>query len=212
MTRAAAEVSASKEDLLIAQTNVAQQEIVLKNALSRNGMENTWLDDVHIIPLDHIEVPKTEEVRPMQDLIEEALANRPEIEQSKINLESQKILLKGDKNGLLPTLSGLCRVHQQRFGGPVNPLYNGCCGSPTRTSWAAPGTVSRADLPPQFSELLGGLLAEHSVPQPRGAGRLRDRPAAAAADASLQLQRADQPGARGREDRRDRPAAGARAV
>jgi len=56
VTRAAAEVSSSKEDLLIAQTNVSQQEIVLKNALSRNGIENTWLDEVHIIPLDHIEI------------------------------------------------------------------------------------------------------------------------------------------------------------
>src|SRR5213078_2304882 len=68
VTRPAAEVSSSKEDLLIAQTNVAQQEIVLKNALSRNGIENTWLDDVHIVPLDHIEIPKAEEVRPVQDL------------------------------------------------------------------------------------------------------------------------------------------------
>ena len=65
VTRAAAEVSASKEDLLIAQTNLSQQEIVLKNALNRNSMQNAWLDDVHIIPLDHIEVPKTEEIRPV---------------------------------------------------------------------------------------------------------------------------------------------------
>ena len=88
VTRAAAEVSQSKEDLLIAQTNVQQQEIVLKNALNRNGMQNTWLDDVHIVPLDHIEIPKADEVRPVQDLVEEALTHREEIEQSKINLES----------------------------------------------------------------------------------------------------------------------------
>src|ERR1019366_4322132 len=79
VTRAAAEVSASKEDLLIAQTNLAQQEIVLKNALNRNSMQNVWLDDVHIIPLDHIEVPKTEEIRPVADLIQEAVESRLEI-------------------------------------------------------------------------------------------------------------------------------------
>ena len=38
VTRAEAEVSQSKEDLLISQTNVAQQEMILKNALSRNGI------------------------------------------------------------------------------------------------------------------------------------------------------------------------------
>ncbi len=42
-TRAAAEVSSAKENLLIAQTNVAQQETVLKNALSRNGIVSQTL-------------------------------------------------------------------------------------------------------------------------------------------------------------------------
>jgi outer membrane protein TolC len=130
VTRAAAEVSVSKEDLLIAQTNVAQQEIVLKNALSRNGLENAWLDDVHIVPLDHIEVPKEEEITPVQDLIQEALANRLEVERSRTNLESQKILIKGDRNALLPSLSGFLEFTHHGLAGPPNPLYNGCCGLP----------------------------------------------------------------------------------
>src|ERR1051326_4265510 len=71
VTRAAASVSASKEDLLIAQTNVAQQETVLKNALSRNGVESAWLDEVHVIPIDHIEVPKTENFKPTTELVKQ---------------------------------------------------------------------------------------------------------------------------------------------
>jgi outer membrane protein len=130
VTRAAAEVSASKEDLLIAQTNLAQQEIVLKNALNRNSMQNVWLDDVHIIPLDRIEVPKTEEIRPVADLIQEAVENRLEIERSKINLDSSKILLKGDKNGLLPNLQAFAELTNHGLAGPSNPLYNNCCGAP----------------------------------------------------------------------------------
>jgi outer membrane protein TolC len=130
VTRAAAEVSASKEDLLIAQTNLAQQEIVLKNALNRNSMQNVWLDDVHIIPLDHIEVPKTEEIRPVMDLIQEAQENRLEIERSKINLDSSKILLKGDRNGMLPYLQAFAELTNHGLAGPANPLYNNCCGAP----------------------------------------------------------------------------------
>ena len=125
VTRAAAQVSASKEDLLIAQTNVAQQEIVLKNALNRNGMENTWLDDVHIIPLDRIEVPPTEEIRPVQDLIQEALTNRQDILQGKLNVESAKFLSKGDKNTLLPSLSAFAELTNHGLAGPANPLYEG---------------------------------------------------------------------------------------
>jgi len=125
VTRAAAALSAAKENLLIAQTNVAQQEIVLKNALTRNGAESAWLDDVHIVPLDHIEIPPTETLKPNAELIQTALANRPEIEQMRINLLSQELLLKGDKNGLLPSLSAFAELTNSGLAGPVNPLSNG---------------------------------------------------------------------------------------
>jgi outer membrane protein len=125
LTRAAAAVSSSKEDLLFAQTNVAQQEIVLKNALSRNAIQNAWLDEVHIIPLDHIVVPKADELAPVPELIEEALTKRPEIDQAKLNLQSQEIMLKGDRNGLLPSLQAFADFTNHGLSGPVNPLYNG---------------------------------------------------------------------------------------
>jgi outer membrane protein TolC len=130
VTRAAAQVSASQEDLLIAQTNVAQQEIVLKNALSRRGVERTALEDIHIVPLDHIEIPPSAEVRPVQDLIQEAVANRVEIEQNKLNVENQKTLLKGTKNNLLPSLTGFAELTNNGLAGPVNSLYTNCCGAP----------------------------------------------------------------------------------
>ncbi len=130
VTRAAAGMSSSKEDLLIAQTNVAQQEIVLKNALSRNGIENTWLDEVHIIPLDHFEIPKSDEIRPVQDLLQDALSRRLEIERGKVNVQSQKVMIQGDRNGLLPSLSAFAEFTNHGLSGPANPLYNNCCGDP----------------------------------------------------------------------------------
>jgi outer membrane protein TolC len=125
LTRAAAAVSSSKEDLLFAQTNVAQQEIVLKNALSRNAIQNVWLDEVHIVPLDHLVVPKTDELKPVPELVDEAFANRPEIDQAKLNMQSQEIMLKGDRNGLLPSLQAFADFTNHGLSGPVNPLYNG---------------------------------------------------------------------------------------
>jgi outer membrane protein TolC len=130
VTRAAAAVSAAKGDLLIAQTNVSQQETVLKNALSRSGSDSAWLESAHIVPLDHIEVPKTEDIRPAQELIVSAIENRPELEQTRINLESNKILIKGDRNGMLPSLSAFAELTNNGLSGTANPLYNNCCGSP----------------------------------------------------------------------------------
>jgi outer membrane protein TolC len=141
VTRAAAEASASKEDLLIAQTNVQQQEMVLKNAISRNGAESAWLDDVHIIPLDHIEVPATEDLKPTPELVQDALASRMEIEQDKINIDSQKILLNGDKNGLLPTLQAFAEFTNHGLAGPPNPTYNGCCGTPDAYFFGGNGNI-----------------------------------------------------------------------
>lgn len=130
VTRAAAQVSVSKQDLLIAQTNVQQQEIVLKNALSRNAMANAWLDDVHIVPLDPIVVPTTDETRPLQDLLSEAMGTRVEIDQAKVNIDSQKIAIRGTRNGLLPTLSAFMELTNNGLSGPVNSVYNGESGAP----------------------------------------------------------------------------------
>ncbi len=125
VTAAEAAVSAAKEDLLIAQTNVAQQETVLKNALSRTGSNNAWLDEVHIVPLDRIEIPRTDDPRPASELIHSALTNRPDIEQSRINLDSSRVFLKGSKNNLLPSLSAFADLQNEGLAGPANPAYNG---------------------------------------------------------------------------------------
>jgi outer membrane protein len=122
VTRAAAEVSSAKENLLIAQTNVAQQETVLKNALSRNGVTSPWLDEVHVIPLDSIKVPEKEDLKPTAELVNQALQTRPELEQARITLESFKINLAGTRNALLPTLNAFAEFTNNGLAGAANPL------------------------------------------------------------------------------------------
>ena len=122
VTRAQAEVSSTKENLLIAQTNVSQQEIVLKNAVSRNGVASPELDEVHVIPLDQIVVPEKEDLKPTPELIEQALKTRTELEQARITLESYKINLAGTKNGLLATLSAFAEFTNNGLSGDPNAL------------------------------------------------------------------------------------------
>jgi outer membrane protein TolC len=141
VTRTGAAVSAAKEALLIAQSNVSQQEIVLKNALNRNAMTSAWLDEIHVIPLDRIEVPKTDEVRPIQDLVQEALKNRADMETANINLDNRKILLKGTRNNLLPSLQAFADVNNTGLAGPANALYQNCCGAPNPYFLGGTGTA-----------------------------------------------------------------------
>jgi outer membrane protein TolC len=90
--------------------------------LSRTGIESASLDEVHIIPLDSIVVPEKEDLKPQAQLIQQALENRPEIEQAKVNLESQKIALAGTKNAILPSLQAFADVNNTGLTGIPNPL------------------------------------------------------------------------------------------
>ena len=157
VTRAAAALSAAKGDLLIAQTNVAQQEIVLKNALSRNGVASASVEDAHIITLDQIEIPKSDEVTPVQDLIQEAVSSRLEIEKSKINIESQRIMIKGNRNGLLPNLQAFLEFTNHGLAGPANPFYNNCCGNPNDYFIGGSGTVWGQVLGRNFPDYSAGV-------------------------------------------------------
>jgi outer membrane protein TolC len=120
-------------------------------------MQNVWLDDVHIIPLDRIEVPKTEEIRPATDLIQEAAENRLEVERSKVNLDSSKMLLKGDKNGLLPSLQAFAELTNHGLAGPANPLYNNCCGEPNSYFIGGTGNVLAQILRRNFPDYSAGF-------------------------------------------------------
>ena len=130
VTRAEAQVYASQQDLLISQTNLLQQETVLKNAISRNGVANPELADVHIVPLDTITVPPKDELDPIDQLVQQALAKRIEIAQDKINIDSQQINLKAIRNGLKPTLQLFAELTNNGLAGGANYLAPGTVAPP----------------------------------------------------------------------------------
>ena len=110
VTRAEAEVATDKQNLLVAETNVLQQETILKNSLSKNGVASPSISEVRIVPLDHIAVPAKESLQPMPQMVDEAMNNRSEIQQNKINIESQKINMAGTRNALRPTLQAFAEL------------------------------------------------------------------------------------------------------
>jgi outer membrane protein TolC len=122
VTRAEAQVYSSQQDLLISQTNLLQQEIVLKNALSRNGVASPLLAEVHVVPLDTVEVPPQDELKPLDQLVAEALKRRVEIRQDQINVNSDVISLRGIKSGLKPTLSVFAELTNNGLAGAANYL------------------------------------------------------------------------------------------
>lgn len=121
ITRAEAQLYTSQQDLVVAETNLLQQETILKNALSRNGVANANLADVHIVPLDRIEIPKQDEIPPVEDLFKEALAKRVEVETNRLNIDSNKMNLVGIRNSLRPTLQAFFELTNNGLSGTLTP-------------------------------------------------------------------------------------------
>jgi outer membrane protein TolC len=122
VVRADAEIASRRQTLIAAQARVLQQETILKTALSRTGVASPALAAAHIIPTDRIEIPKQEPITPLQDLTAEAMASRPELAQSRIQLHNQELTIRGSKNGLLPTLDLVASTSNGALAGEPNPL------------------------------------------------------------------------------------------
>jgi len=129
VTRAEAQLYSSQQDLVVSQTNLQQQEIILKNALCRNGIAAAGLENVHLVPLDKIQIPASDELRPLPELVSQALANRPEMLEARINIDSNQLNLVGIKNSLKPTLQAFAELTNNGLSGELNALSAGSPGA-----------------------------------------------------------------------------------
>ena len=75
----------------------------MKNAITKN-MGDPILAVSPVIPTDTLKSNGRYEVRPVEDLIQEALQARPEIAIARINLTNLELQRKSVKNLLRPTL------------------------------------------------------------------------------------------------------------
>jgi outer membrane protein TolC len=128
ITRAEAQLYAAMQDLTIAQTNMLQQATILKNYISRNGVAAAGLSNVRVIPLDPLPAPEQAPVRPIEDLVPDALKNRVEIQQANLNLESNHINLVGIRNSLKPSFNVFAELTNNGLTGELTPLGAGVPG------------------------------------------------------------------------------------
>lgn len=122
IVRAEAQVASSQQSLTIAETQLLQQETVLKNVLSRTGVASPLLAEARVVPTDQIRVPATESIEPIQDLVAKAMENRPELAQTRVQMENAKIGLAGTKSALRPTLDLVGTLQNNGLAGQVNTL------------------------------------------------------------------------------------------
>jgi outer membrane protein TolC len=139
--RAEAEVSRRAQDLTVARTNLQLQELLMKNALTRN-LDDPVLASIPVIPADRLENTQVAPARPVEDLIAEALHDRPELLESDIDLINRQITRQAAKNNLLPSLSLVGFYGGSGLAGPLNPVYN------------VPGQTNSSSVPVDFAGAL----------------------------------------------------------
>jgi outer membrane protein len=120
--QAEAEMKSAQQDVTNSEMQVLQQETILKTALTRSGLERAEVANAHIVPTDHFEMPAQETVRPMQDLIVEAMKNRPDVQQTTIAIENARITTLGVKDAMLPTLTAFATTSNSGLAGQINTL------------------------------------------------------------------------------------------
>ncbi len=128
VSRAEGQLAGSQEQYSLALGTEQLQQNLLKTALSRNGLEDSVISDLPVVPLDHLEISDADNLPPLRQLIATALAQRPDIAATHINAASAEISAAGTQNGLLPTVQAFASVTNSGLSGKAVP--NSTAGSP----------------------------------------------------------------------------------
>jgi outer membrane protein len=122
ITQAESQVASSERNLIFSQIAAQQQEVKLKNAIDRQGIGDPLIANVHIVPLDRIDVPQALNLPPLRTLVKQASGVRTDIATDKINFANARTAALGTANGVLPALQLSATVSAQGLSGADRPF------------------------------------------------------------------------------------------
>jgi outer membrane protein TolC len=120
VVRAQSTVATDQQAVTTALTNLQLQQLLMKNAISRT-LKDPTLATAEVIPTSTMDVPAQEPVVPAEDLINESIRHRPELVESRIDLNSRELSNKAVRSSLLPTLDLFAYYGGSGLGGAQNP-------------------------------------------------------------------------------------------
>jgi outer membrane protein TolC len=131
------QAATAKLALVNSQAALSQVEEQMKGLISRSGSADAALLSAHIIPLDRIEIPPSDDLPPVKDLVQMALTTRSDILSEQQGIKTSELNALGTKNGLLPTLqvigsrstSGLAGTPRVVRGFTADPRFVGGIGT-----------------------------------------------------------------------------------
>jgi len=102
VTRAESELASDRTNLIVAQTTQLQDELVLKNFISKDPMASNLIN-VEVIPTDKPTPPGAIEAASFEDAVKEAFEKRPDVTEQALNLKNAQVDVRATRNALLPT-------------------------------------------------------------------------------------------------------------
>jgi outer membrane protein TolC len=152
-------VATDKQALVASKTNLEYQQLLMKQAIARN-LNDPQLANAPVVPTDRVSLDRlAEEDMPTEDLVKEAYANNPQIEQAVLELQNNEITIKAFKNGLLPTVDAYAFYGANALGGHQNPTsVNFATGAPY-----PPGTFPTVDYGTAFGNLFNSSAPDKGV-------------------------------------------------
>jgi outer membrane protein TolC len=100
-----------------------------------------------------LRIPDVEAISPIQDLVAMAIAARPEIEQTRINVDNTKIQLLGSKSQLLPQFDIVASAQNNALAGQANTVPDPLAASLT-------SVILRTPANPAFLGGYGTILSQ----------------------------------------------------
>ena len=118
------EVANREQDLSIAKSQLRFQQLLMKNAITKN-LDDSQLEAMPVRPTDLSTVnagaADALASAPSDDIVNEALNRRLELQESVIDLESRGLSKRAAENALLPSLALNAFYGGSGLAGPVNP-------------------------------------------------------------------------------------------
>jgi len=130
-----AEVANREQDLTIAKSALQFQQLLIKNALTRN-LDDPILEAMPVRPTDQSSLLTATASEATEDIIAQALSSRLELSESDIDLENRDISRDAARNALLPSVALTGYYGGTGLAGPRNPASTEMSTSPTNFSGA----------------------------------------------------------------------------
>ncbi|HEV2215642.1 MAG TPA: TolC family protein [Terracidiphilus sp.] len=140
VVNAESQVATDRQALISSQNTLNYQQQIIKQAIARN-LNDQALERAPVIPTDRVSIGQLpEESQPLENLVQQAFRNRPELEQAVLTLKNDEITLKGARNALLPKFDVYGYLGGAGVAGSINPncngqFYGGTCPVIPATGW-----------------------------------------------------------------------------